>query len=103
MAVDPWHRYSNETERANLYIYDDFKLENPLFSMAYIKKVSVIEVNNYTSVISWGWDSRVQYVGHFGQLSVVDRQSAELNNLIFHPLKVVSRCRDPQLQVAEKD
>ena len=27
--------------------------------------------------------------------------TAKLNNLIFHPLEVVSRCRDPQLQVGE--
>ena len=27
MAVDPYHRYSNESERANEDIYDDFKLK----------------------------------------------------------------------------
>ena len=27
--------------------------------------------------------------------------TAKLNNLIFHTIYVVSRCRDPQLQVAE--
>ena len=26
MAVDPWHRYSNEAERANQAVNDDFKL-----------------------------------------------------------------------------
>ena len=30
MAVDPLHRYSNETERANEDIYDDFKLKKRL-------------------------------------------------------------------------
>ena len=36
MAVDPSHRYSNETERANWDIYDDFKLKkNKFVSMAY--------------------------------------------------------------------
>ena len=29
----------------------------------------------------------------------VNPQSAKLNNLNFHPLEVVSRDRDPQLQV----
>ena len=29
MAVDPYHRYSNESERANEDIYDDFKLKKP--------------------------------------------------------------------------
>ena len=27
MAIDPEHRYSNEAERANQGIYDDFKLK----------------------------------------------------------------------------
>ena len=31
MAVGSWHTYSNEAERANLDIYDDFKLKK-LFS-----------------------------------------------------------------------
>ena len=34
-------------------------------------------------------------------LEPADPWSAELNNLNFHPLEVVSRCRDPQLQAAE--
>ena len=29
MVVDPQHRYSNESERANWNIYDDFKLKKP--------------------------------------------------------------------------
>ena len=28
MAVDPWHKYSNEAETANWDSYDDFKLNN---------------------------------------------------------------------------
>ena len=27
MAVDPQHRYSNESEKANEDIYDDFKMK----------------------------------------------------------------------------
>ena len=30
-----------------------------------------------------------------------DSSNAKLNNLNFHPLEVVSRYRDPQLQVGE--
>ena len=29
MALDPYHRYSNEPERANSDIFDDLKLEKP--------------------------------------------------------------------------
>ena len=29
IAVDPENRYSNEAERANWVIYDDFKLKKP--------------------------------------------------------------------------
>ena len=29
MEVDPWHKYSNEAETANLDIYDDFELKKP--------------------------------------------------------------------------
>ena len=32
----------------------------------------------------------------------INPQSAKLNNLNFQPLEVVSRYRDPQLQVVEK-
>ena len=32
---------------------------------------------------------------------MVDPYSAKVNNLNFHPLEVVPRCRDPQLQVGE--
>ena len=39
MAVDPSHRYSNESERADEDIYDNFKLKkNPLVSIIFIKK-----------------------------------------------------------------
>ena len=30
MAVDPWHGYSNESERDNEHIYDDLKLKKTL-------------------------------------------------------------------------
>ena len=29
VVVDPLHRYSNESERTNQDIYDDFKLKKP--------------------------------------------------------------------------
>ena len=32
MSVDPEHSYSNESERANSDIYDDFKLKKNLWS-----------------------------------------------------------------------
>ena len=36
MAVDPWHKYSIETGRANYDIYDDFKLKkDPSVFMVY--------------------------------------------------------------------
>ena len=39
MAVDPLNRYSKESERANLDIYDGFKLKKPFWSpMFFIKK-----------------------------------------------------------------
>ena len=33
MVVDPKHRYSNESERANEDIYDDFKLKKKAFGL----------------------------------------------------------------------
>ena len=33
MAVDPYHRYSNESERADWDIYDDFKLKKNSFGL----------------------------------------------------------------------
>ena len=61
MAVDPYHRYSNETERNDKDIYDDFKSKKPfclhrlykifqrfegsdLFVGAALTRVNVIEV-----------------------------------------------------------
>ena len=35
MAVDPQHSYSNESERANEDIYDDFKCKKILVSMVF--------------------------------------------------------------------
>ena len=37
--VDLWHRYSNEVERANWDIYDDFKFKNPRFSFLVYMKI----------------------------------------------------------------
>ena len=37
----------------------------------------------------------------FVEYLAINPQSDKLNNLIFHPLEVVSRYRDPQLQVGE--
>ena len=37
MVVDPKHRYSNESERANLDIYDDLKLKKTLWSPWFMK------------------------------------------------------------------
>ena len=36
-------------------------------------------------------------------VSIINPKSDKLNNLNFHPLEVVSRYRDPQLQVDEND
>ena len=41
MAVDPWHRYSNEAETAD--IYNDFKFKNSLISMVYTKNISALQ------------------------------------------------------------
>ena len=38
MAVDPYNRYSNEPERNNQDIYDDFKLNNNNFSLHVLNK-----------------------------------------------------------------
>ena len=65
-------RYSNESERADWDIYDDFKMKKPFVVLVYI-----------------------QIFQRFNPLT------AKLFNLIFHPLEVVSRWRDPQLQVSE--
>ena len=35
-------------------------------------------------------------------LTIINPQSAKLNLFIFYPFEVVSRYRDPQLQVAKK-
>ena len=31
MAIDPYHKYSNEAERANYDIYDDYKIIKKVF------------------------------------------------------------------------
>ena len=41
MAIDPWHRYSKESERANHAnedIYDDFKMKTTLWSPWILQK-----------------------------------------------------------------
>ena len=43
MAVDPWHKYSNEAERAKRYIYDDFKLKTPVYLYGWYKMVSALQ------------------------------------------------------------
>ena len=43
MTVYPLYRYSNETERANVDIYDDLKLKKQTFSLHGLnKKVSAL-------------------------------------------------------------
>ena len=42
MAVDPQHRYSNESERLNEDIYDDFKMKKPLDLHELYKKNSTL-------------------------------------------------------------
>ena len=37
MLVDLSHRYSNESERDDYNMYDDFELKNPLVSIVYTK------------------------------------------------------------------
>ena len=39
MVVDPYHRYSNESERANEDIYDDFKLKKFIWSRCFYKYI----------------------------------------------------------------
>ena len=37
IAVDPYHRYSNESERADKGIYDDFKLKKILWLRCFLQ------------------------------------------------------------------
>ena len=49
MAVDPYHRYSNE--RANEDVYDDFKLKNPFsFHGLYKNILAIITHPNKSSI-----------------------------------------------------
>ena len=71
MAVELWHRYSNEAEIVYWAINDGFKFRNPF--------------------------------GLRGLYEIFQRfnpSTAKLFNLNFHPLEIVSRWRDPQLQVS---
>ena len=47
------------------------------------------------------FDASLVGKGSSSQHYIVNPLTAELFNLNFHPLEVVSRCRDPQLQVSE--
>ena len=48
MAVDSQHKYSNEAEWANKYIYDDFKLKKPFGIHGLYKNIlSALRVNMY--------------------------------------------------------
>ena len=42
MAVDPYHRYSNESERANWDVYDGFKMKKPFGLHGCYKKNSAL-------------------------------------------------------------
>ena len=44
MVVDPYHRYSNEAERSNHEIYDDFKLKIIFGLKSFNKNVSASSV-----------------------------------------------------------
>ena len=51
MAVDPYHRYSNESGSANEDIYDDFKLKKPhLVAMFFTNLFSALRVKTGQSV-----------------------------------------------------
>ena len=46
MAVEPQHMYSNEAEKDNWDIYDDFKLKKTLWFPRFMKKYfSIVRVN----------------------------------------------------------
>ena len=52
IAVDQQHRYSNEAERANQNIYDDFKLKRTLLTLLLVYKyfsVARVKKNNHKS------------------------------------------------------
>ena len=51
MALDPYHRFSNEAERTHKDFYDDFELKKPSVSMVYTKYFSVATVNLLHSTI----------------------------------------------------
>ena len=43
MVVEPYHRYSNEAERANKDIYDDLKLKKTLNLYDFYKNISTLQ------------------------------------------------------------
>ena len=42
MVIDPYHRYSNESERSSEDIYDDFKLKKKLCSRCVLQIISAL-------------------------------------------------------------
>ena len=53
MVVDPWHRYSNESERANEGIYNGFELKKThLASKVFIKKFSALRVKVKVAILA---------------------------------------------------
>ena len=46
MAADPYHSYSNEAERANEDIYDDFNLKKIIFCLHRLYK-------NISAILCW--------------------------------------------------
>ena len=42
MVIDPYHRYSNEAERANQAIYDNFKLKKHVCLHGLYKSISAL-------------------------------------------------------------
>ena len=44
MAADPYHRYSNKSEKPNLNIFDDFKLKNPFGPHGLNRNISAVVI-----------------------------------------------------------
>ena len=52
MALDQYHRYSNESERAKEDIYDDFKLKKThLVAMFFTNEFSALRANHYCHAV----------------------------------------------------
>ena len=74
MTVDPQHRYSNESERADKDIYDDFELNKTLSFPCFIRKI----------------------------FSALTLSSLTLHHHL-HPLQAANSCRNSRLVVDEDD